>query len=599
MISAMAMQGAMMPSGIAMQPPVGLYSGGRAASCGGAFSAMGMGTPSPVVAGLPQNQTLTGTVKVWRLDKGFGFITPDLGGPDVFVHRNQLEEGTTLEQGKPCTFQCRFHPGRGKYETTTCAGLSSTGGGQQPLEGPMNNLSVAGLPLNTRGQQPLEGPMNNLFVAGLPLNTSEGSITAFFGQYGVVQQIKLLPNQHGKPDRAALVRFAEDSQAKWMVDNLNDFTPPGWGHPLSIRFASTGQSGGPASSQPRSGYGPVSTPGYSPVNGAVANARYSPYQVGGPSRLVGGPVDGQAGLSADVLATALTQLSPPTIPVRPLPVVQPLPLIAPQPAQLTQATAPLVGGGQANIAGLVSGARVALPSDVSMPMQPISSPVLIQPALAVPSLQPAAGTMLMQPTTNSAPTPPASCTALMQPAASTVPLQFSASPWAMQPAAFPEPMQPTSGPIAMQIPVSPGLIQPDAGPVPTLVAVAPAPTQPADCTAPSLPTAALAPTQPVAGLAQMQQTLNMATMQPIAGFVPIQAAACSLQHLPMQPVAVQPLTMQPVAMPSVAMGAVAQQAPLFTPTPTWLTAIDPASGRPYYYHSATREVRWDKPPEIP
>merc|ERR1711972_604845 len=30
-------------------------------------------------------------------------------------------------------------------------------------------------------------------------------------------------------------------------------------------------------------------------------------------------------------------------------------------------------------------------------------------------------------------------------------------------------------------------------------------------------------------------------------------------------------------------------------TDMWLQATDPASGRPYYYHALTREVRWDKP----
>ena len=30
-------------------------------------------------------------------------------------------------------------------------------------------------------------------------------------------------------------------------------------------------------------------------------------------------------------------------------------------------------------------------------------------------------------------------------------------------------------------------------------------------------------------------------------------------------------------------------------TPTWIKEVDPASGRPYYYHCITREVSWDKP----
>jgi len=44
-----------------------------------------------------------GTVKFFNTDKGFGFITPEGGGKDVFVHANDLG-GATLQEGTKVEF---------------------------------------------------------------------------------------------------------------------------------------------------------------------------------------------------------------------------------------------------------------------------------------------------------------------------------------------------------------------------------------------------------------------------------------------------------------------------------------------------------------
>jgi len=177
--------------------------------------AASMPAAAPVVA-FQCGVQLNGTVKRWDDQKGFGFIVPDGGGPDVFVHIGDLPGGNKLVNGAKVVFEAMqdASKGPGRYRAKTC-----TGG--VPKETPTTEAVIT----------------DNLFITGLPLDIAEETAKAVFSQYGGVLSLKKLQNQPGKPDAACLVRMASLEQADWMVKNVSNNIPTGMSTPVSIRFA--------------------------------------------------------------------------------------------------------------------------------------------------------------------------------------------------------------------------------------------------------------------------------------------------------------------------------------------------------------------------
>jgi CspA family cold shock protein len=60
---------------------------------------------------------INGTVKWFNSQKGFGFIQPDAGGNDVFVHISAVERAgiPTLVEGQKVSFDLMVDKRSGKY----------------------------------------------------------------------------------------------------------------------------------------------------------------------------------------------------------------------------------------------------------------------------------------------------------------------------------------------------------------------------------------------------------------------------------------------------------------------------------------------------
>eukprot|EP00913_Durusdinium_trenchii_P012258 g11510.t1 len=77
----------------------------------------------------------TGKLKKFVSDKGFGFITPDEGGEDIFAHTLQfVGDGDTLRGGERVTYEAEWDDRKGKYRASTWT-VDASGAGAAMLPG--------------------------------------------------------------------------------------------------------------------------------------------------------------------------------------------------------------------------------------------------------------------------------------------------------------------------------------------------------------------------------------------------------------------------------------------------------------------------------
>lgn len=216
----------------------------------------------------------TGKLKKFVSDKGFGFITPDEGGEDIFAHTLQfVGDGDTLRGGERVTYEAEWDDRKGKYRASTWT-VDASGAGAAMLPGVLKKYFTG------KGFgfiEPQDGS-EDLFAHQRQFSGDPNSI-----QDGM--KVKYEVEWDGKKGK--------NKAGSWCADNGFGGGGGGYGG------GGCGGGGGYGMQQPNYGqpmggcpqYGAPQQGGYGPMGGAPGpDPRYAPY--GQPQPSYGGPAPG-------------------------------------------------------------------------------------------------------------------------------------------------------------------------------------------------------------------------------------------------------------------------------------------------------------------
>lgn len=85
-------------------------------------------------------------------------------------------------------------------------------------------------------------PSTNLYIGSLPASLDKAGLQALFKDYGTIVDSRVLPPKGNGTKSSAMVRFASQEEATWLVENLNGNMPEGLDEPIVVRYAFGGNA---------------------------------------------------------------------------------------------------------------------------------------------------------------------------------------------------------------------------------------------------------------------------------------------------------------------------------------------------------------------